>query len=150
MAYKGKFKPKNPKKYRGDPTNIIYRSGWELKLMMYLDDQPNILEWSSEEIVIPYVSPIDNRVHRYFPDFYVKKRTPKGNIEEVLIEVKPESQMVEPKPQANKNGRPSKQYIKEVVTWGVNSAKWAAAESYCAKRGWMFVKMGAKDLGIKF
>ena len=150
VAYKGKFQPKNPSKYKGDPTNIIYRSGWELKLMMYLDTQPNIIKWSSEEIIIPYISPIDNRKHRYFPDFYVMKRTPGGAIEEVLIEVKPEAQMVEPKPRTTKGGRPSKQYIKEVYTWGINSAKWAAAERYCAERGWMFVKMGAKDLGIKF
>ena len=100
MAYQGKFQPKNPAKYKGDPTNVIYRSGWELKLMMYLDTQPNVLQWSSEEVIIPYVSPIDNRIHRYYVDFYVKKRTPGGKIEEMLIEVKPEAQMVEPKPKS--------------------------------------------------
>lgn len=150
MAYQGKFQPKNPQKYQGNPTNIVYRSGWELKLMMYLDTQPNVVGWSSEEIVIPYISPIDNRRHRYFPDFYVKKVTPGGKIEEVLIEVKPEAQMREPVPRKSKTGKPTKQYIKEVYTWGINSAKWAAAERYCALRGWTFVKMGAKDLGIKF
>lgn len=149
MTYQGRFQPKNPSKYRGDPTNVIYRSGWELKLMMYLDNQPNVLQWSSEEIIIPYVSPIDNRIHRYYVDFYVKKLTPGGKIEEMLIEVKPEAQMVEPKPKNTKTGKPSKQYIKEVYTWGVNSAKWAAAEKYCAERGWTFQKMGAKDLGIR-
>lgn len=148
--HQGKFQPKHPEKYKGDPTNIIYRSSWELKLLMYLDNHPNILQYSSEEVVIPYLSPIDGRWHRYFVDFYVKKLTPGGKIEEVLIEVKPESQMVEPKPRNTKNGKPSRQYIKEVYRWGVNSAKWAAAESYCAARGWTFVKMGAKDLGIKF
>jgi trans-aconitate methyltransferase len=72
MAYKGVFKPKNPQKYNGDPTNIIYRSSWELKYMMYLDSHENVLSWSSEEVIVPYRSPIDNKVHRYFPDFVVK------------------------------------------------------------------------------
>jgi len=72
MAYKGRFSPKNPKKYKGDPTNIIYRSGWERRVMVYVDDNPAIIEWSSEEIAIPYLCPTDDRWHRYYPDFVVK------------------------------------------------------------------------------
>lgn len=150
MAYKGKFRPKHPEKYNGNPTNIIYRSGWELKLMMYLDTQANVLSWSSEEVRIPYISPIDSKRHTYFPDFWVKKRTPEGKIEEMIIEVKPEAQMVEPKIQNTKGKRPTKQYIKEVYTWGINSAKWKAAEKFASDRGWKFIKLGAKDLGIRF
>jgi hypothetical protein len=71
--YQGRFKPKNPKKYMGDPTNIIYRSGWEFKLMRYLDVHPDVIEWGSEELIVPYRSPIDGRMHRYFPDFLVKQ-----------------------------------------------------------------------------
>ena len=63
-TYKGFFKPKNPQKYRGDPTNIIYRSGWELKLMLYLDEHKDVVNWGSEELIIPYRSPIDGKVHR--------------------------------------------------------------------------------------
>jgi len=74
MLHQGYFKPKNPQKYKGDPTNIIYRSGWELKFMLYVDSHPEILEWGSEEFSIPYRSPIDGRIHRYFPDFYIKKK----------------------------------------------------------------------------
>lgn len=118
--------------------------------MMYLDTQPNVIQWASEEIIIPYRSPIDNRIHRYFPDFYVKKKNPDGTISEVLIEVKPEAQMKEPKPRHTKGGKPTKQFIKEVYTWGINSSKWRAAEKYCAARGWEWRLMGAKDLGIKF
>ena len=67
-TYKGLFRPKNPSKYRGDPSNIIFRSSWELRFMTYLDAHPDVLEWSSEEFCIPYVSPIDGRIHRYFPE----------------------------------------------------------------------------------
>ena len=82
-AYQGKFKPKNPSKYKGDPTNIVYRSSWELKLMMYLDTHPNVLKWGSEEIVIPYESPVDGRMHRYFPDFFVEQINTEGKKEKI-------------------------------------------------------------------
>ena len=72
MSYKGKFHPTNTKKYRGDVHNIIYRSLWERKFMVYCDKNPDIVEWGSEEIIIPYMSPLDRKRHRYFPDFYIK------------------------------------------------------------------------------
>jgi hypothetical protein len=149
MAYKGIFQPKNANKYRGDPSNIVYRSGWELKLMMHLDSHPDVLEWSSEEIIIPYRSPLDGRIHRYFPDFYVKKRNTNGIIEKVLIEVKPAAQVTPPSIQENKK-KPSKRYIKEVATYVVNQAKWEAAQNYCLDRQWKFMLMTEKELGIKF
>ena len=127
MAYKGKFRPQNPKKYKGDYTKIIYRSGWELKFMNYLDRQPEVISWSSEEIIIPYKSPIDNRFHRYYPDFWVK--TLKG---ESLIEIKPKRQTLPPK----ENPKHRRRYLKEVKTWGINSAKFAAAEQFCKSKGW--------------
>src|SRR6056297_545767 len=105
MAYKGRFKPKNPKKYMGDPTNIIYRSRWELLLMSYCDRHPHVVEWASEEVVIPYRSPIDGRIHRYFPDFLVKRINKKGIKETILIEVKPEYQTVPPQVQSRKTQR---------------------------------------------
>ena len=85
MSYKGKFKPSNYLKYKGDPTKIIYRSLWELKFMNWCDRNENILEWGSEEIAIPYISPVDRRVHRYFPDFYVRTRTRNGGIKRYII-----------------------------------------------------------------
>lgn len=134
MYYKGRFSPKNPKKYAGDPTNIIYRSLWELKVMRYLDENTNILEWRSEEIAIPYISPLDNRYHRYFPDFIIKAKLPDGKTQTMMIEVKPKQQTKEPQ----KKKRITKAYITEVTTWGVNQAKWKAAEEYCLDRGWIF------------
>lgn len=143
MSYKGIFRPTNPSKYKGDPNNVIYRSSWELKLMIYLDRHPEVVQWSSEEIVIPYRSPIDGRLHRYFPDFYVKKQV-NGKVETLLIEVKPK---VQTKPPAVQKKR-TKKYINEVMTWGVNEAKWKAAKNFCEDRDWKFVLMTEKELGL--
>lgn len=145
MSYKGFFKPRNPSKYNGDPSNIIYRSSWEARLMKYLDDHPDVIKWSSEEICIPYRSPIDNKIHRYFPDFVVKKKNQVGVIETLMIEVKPKHQTKPPKVQ----NKPSKKYVNEVYTWGINSAKWKAAKSFCEERKWKFVIMTEDELGIK-
>ena len=87
MAYSGKYRPVNPKKYRGDYKNVIYRSLWELKFMKWCDGNKNVIEWGSEEIIIPYISPVDNRVHRYFPDFYVKAYTKEGKPKNILLKL---------------------------------------------------------------
>lgn len=138
--HKGKFTPKNYGKYRGDPTDIWYRSGWELRVMQHLDANSQIREWSSEEHVIPYVSPLDGRVHRYFPDFWV--RTDSG---EFIIEVKPEKQGQPPK--ARK--RVTQKLVKEAATFAVNEAKWVAATAYCRKRGMEFKIMTERDIGLR-
>ena len=146
MSYKGFFRPKNPAKYKGDPTNIVYRSSWEVKLMSYLDAHPDVVQWASEELIIPYRSPLDNRLHRYFPDFWVKKRSKDGTFETLVIEVKPLKQTKEPIPSSKK----TKQYLREVATWAINQAKWNAAKIYCEDRKWKFITMTEQDLGIKF
>jgi hypothetical protein len=144
MAYKGKFRPSNTKKYRGNPSNIIYRSLLERKFMVYCDLNENILEWGSEEIVIPYRSPLDSRVHRYFPDFYIKVREKNGNVQRYIIEIKPKRQCKEPKVQKEK----TKKYIYEVTEYAKNQAKWKAAEDYCEDRKWQFKVLTEDDLGI--
>lgn len=143
--YKGKFTPKNPKKYMGDPTNIIYRSLWELKFFKYLDETEHVIAWSSEEMYIPYISPVDNRMHRYFPDVVMKAKQKDNTIKTFIIEIKPKAQTKEPEVQKRK----TKKYITEVVTWGVNQAKWKAAEEYCADRKWVFKIITEDELGIK-
>ncbi len=145
MSYKGKYKPKNSTKYKGDPTGIIYRSLWERKFMMYCDSNSNVLEWGSEEIALPYRSPVDNRVHRYFPDFYVKLKENTGKIKKMLIEVKPLKQTMKPK----KPKRKTKGYIYEIYEYAKNQAKWEAAKNYCDDRKWEFKVMTEKELGIK-
>ena len=134
MSYKGRFRPKNHKKYKGDPTKVFYRSLWERRFMHYCDNTPSILEWNSEEIVIPYVSPVDNKVHRYFPDFYIKVRNVSGTVRREIIEVKPKRQCEPPK----KPQRQTKKYLREVQTYGVNQAKFKAAEEYCKNRKYNF------------
>jgi len=145
MAYKGHFKPKNPSKYKGDYTNIIYRSRWELRMMSYFDTHRDVLQWSSEEVVIPYKSPLDGRYHRYFPDFWVKSRQPDGTISESIIEVKPFKETKEPRPNKNKL-----RYMTEVKTYVINKRKWEAAEEFCKKNGWSFDIVTEKELGLTF
>lgn len=138
----GIFKPENPKKYIGDPTNIVYRSGWEKRVMHWCDTNLNVIRWASEEVVIPYVSPIDNKVHRYFTDFYVEALGRDGERRKMIIEVKPKAQTQEPK----KPQRTTKRYITEVMTYGVNQAKWKAAEDYCRHKGWEFLILTEAEL----
>jgi hypothetical protein len=145
MSYKGKYQPSFPKKYKGDPTNIVYRSLWERKFMVYCDTNENILEWGSEELALPYRSPIDNKIHRYFPDFYIKVKESNGEIKKYLIEIKPKKQTIEPIPQKRK----TKGYIYEVYEYVKNQAKWKAAEEFCKDRQWEFKVLTEDHLGIK-
>ena len=145
MSYKGKYQPSYPKKYKGDHTNIIYRSLWERKFMRYCDLNENILEWGSEEIVVPYRSPVDNRYHRYFPDFYIKYKDNNGRIKKSIIEIKPYKQCIEPKVQKRK----TKGYIYEVVEYAKNQAKWNAAREWCLDRGYEFKVLTENELNIK-
>ena len=144
MAYRGKYYPSFPRKYKGDPTNIIYRSLWERKFMVYCDKNTKILEWGSEEIALPYISPHDSRVHRYFPDFYIKVQENTGKIKRYLIEVKPKKQT---KPPA-KPKRQTKGYIREAFEYARNQAKWKAAREFCADRMWEFKVITEQELDI--
>lgn len=150
MAYKGKFRPKNPGKYKGDVTKIIWRSLWELKVMRKLDSHPDVVEWRSEEVAIPYKNPMKRgKTSRYFPDFIVKKRIDENKYQTIMIEVKPEKQLSPPDISKKRNtptGRVSRRFINEAARYEVNKAKWDAAEEYCKQRGWIFVKMTEKHI----
>ena len=145
MAYKGKYKPRCPYMYKGDPTTIIYRSLWERKFMQYCDSNINILEWGSEEMYVWYKSPIDNRPHRYFPDFYIKLKENTGRIKKYIIEVKPKKQTSPPV----KSKLKTKSYMREAFEYAKNQAKWNAAEDWCADRGYEFKILTENELGIK-
>jgi hypothetical protein len=134
MSYKGKFKPSFPEKYVGNPSSIIYRSLWELKFLKYCDTNENILEYASEELAIPYISPVDGKTHKYFPDVYIKVKEPDGSIKKYLIEIKPYKQTIAPP----KPKRQTKGYIYEVYEYAKNQSKWEAAREYCKDRGWTF------------
>ena len=144
-SYKGKYKVRNYRKYKGDPTQVIYRSLWERKFMEWCDKNPTILEWSSEEYIIPYKDPVLRKWRRYFPDFYMKVRETNGKIQKYLVEVKPKRQVEGPKPQQKK----TKQYITEVANYATNTAKWKAAEQYCRDRLWKFKLITEVELRIQ-
>lgn len=141
----GKFKPKNPSKYKGDITNIIYRSSYELKFMQYCDLSENVLSYQSEEFFIPYISPIDGRYHRYFPDFFIKFKDKNGKIRKALIEVKPEKDLKEPEKNPK---RKTKSWAYRVKTWAVNQQKWNAARKFCEEKDWEFKIFTERELGI--
>ena len=140
MSYKGRFRPKNPNKYKGDPRNVVYRSSWEYKFMLWCDQTSSVTEWGSEEIAVPYISPVDGKRHKYYPDFYVKV-----NNKKYMVEVKPAKQTKEPKIQK----KVTKRYITEAYTYATNQAKWKQAREYCADRMWEFKVITEKELGIK-
>jgi len=142
----GKFKPKHPQKYGGDPTNVVYRSSYELKFMQYCDLSESVNEWKSEEFWIPYRSPLDNKVHRYFPDFFVKYKDKNNITRTLVVEIKPAKDLKEP------NHNPPKRtssWVYSVKTWAVNQAKWKAAKEWCADHNYEFKIMTEKDLGIE-
>jgi len=147
MSYKGRYIPANPKKYKGDPQNIIYRSLWERKFMVYCDTSKAIIEWGSEEIIIPYISPWDNKVHRYFPDFYIKVKQSNNSAKKYIIEIKPKKQCSPPDTQPKKK---TVKWLNEVKTWSVNDAKWKHADKWCKDNGMEFKILTEDDLGIRY
>ena len=144
----GFFKPSNPQKYDGDPTKIVYRSSWELKLMRYLDVQPNIISWASEEFHIPYFYDIDQKWHRYFVDFKIKYKSKDGYIKTALIEVKPRAQIDRPKEPKKNTPKAKQRYLTEAAEWIKNQQKWKAATQYCIDRNWEFIILDEYALKI--
>jgi len=143
-TYKGRYRVINPSKYRGDSQDVTYRSSWELKFMKWCDTNPSVLEWGSETIIIPYTSPVDNRVHRYFVDFYIKVQDRNGKINRYLVEIKPAKFTKPPEIPARKTRR----FVQEVFQYGTNQAKWKAANEYCIERSMKFLVLTEVDLGI--
>lgn len=137
----GFFNPENPDKYTGTQP-IVYRSGLELSFFRWCDRNDKVLTWGSESVVIPYQSPKDGKLHRYFVDGVLTLATAEG-VKKYLIEVKPSSQTQPPKP-SNKKKRSTVLY--ESINWAVNSAKWSAAKQWCEKKGYVFAILTEKDL----
>lgn len=140
------FTPKNPMKYIGDVNNIVCRSGIEFRYMKFFDENPSILKYSSEEIIIEYIHPVDRKPHRYFPDFMVQIKTKSGEKKNLLIEIKPSSDLVKPV----KGKKQTKTFLSEAITWEVNQAKWAAAKKWAAKRNMEFKVFTEKEIKLKF
>jgi len=128
MAYSGRYQVMNPKKYKGDHSNVIYRSMWEKYVFMWCDSNPKVKAWSSEEIVVPYYYDVDKRYHRYYPDLKIVMEG-----QTILVEIKPKKETEPPKGQ-----RKTKQYINEGLTYVKNMNKWEAANNFCKDRKWEF------------
>lgn len=142
---KGFFIPKNKSKYVGNPDQIIWRSTWELKIMGILDGNPNVIYWSSEELVIPYYDPIRGCNRRYFPDFLVKIRTSTGEVKTAILEVKPDYQTNLRKPPPK---RMSRKFISEAMDVATNHAKWEAATKFAKEQGWEFRVVTEKNFSF--
>ena len=138
-SYKGLYKPTNPKKYVGNPNQIVYRSLLERRFMRYCDLNPDIEYWASEELPIRYYNPLDKKYHRYFPDFIIK--TIKND--KFVIEIKPSRQTAKPKTPKKK----TKSYMRENFEYIKNQAKWAAAKNYCEDNNMKFKIITEKELG---
>jgi len=144
MSYSGKYKIKKPEKYAGNPNSVVYRSLWERQAFKWCENNPKVKLWNSEEIVVPYKSTVDKKLHRYFVDLLIQL----DNKETYLIEIKPQNQTVPPK----KRSRKTKKYINEVVTYAKNQDKWEAATQFAEHKGWKFqvwTEETLKNLGIK-
>ena len=132
----GFYTPTNPEKYIGDVKKIVYRSSWELEFNKFLDHNANVLKWGSESVAIPYLKPTDQRVHRYYPDYFVVYQDKDGNEHRELIEIKPSSQA--------KLSKKAKLY--EQITYAINVAKWESAQKWCDKYGVKFRILTEKEL----
>ena len=142
--HQGRYTPINKDKYKGDITNIIWRSSWEFRFLRWCDTNPSVLEYSSEETVIPYRCGTDGKIHRYFCDFRIKVKASNGDIRTYLVEVKPYKETLPPKTQ----GKKTRRYLQESFTYIKNQSKWEAARQYCADRNWHFIIITEKELGL--
>lgn len=128
----GYYVPKHPEKYIGDVNKIVYRSSWEYKMDEFLDNNPNVLQWASESIAVPYVKPTDGKIHKYYPDYYVKYRNKQGEIIEEILEVKPQKQT------RRSRTRNPKNKLFEDIQFAINVAKWKYCQEFCNKHNIKF------------
>lgn len=144
MAHKGRFFPRNPQKYLGNPHSIVFRSAWERTFMEYCDTTTHILQWASEELIVPYYFVGDSRWHRYYPDFVVNVQTTQNEKQTWMVEIKPFAQSQPPKSRGRNVSQ--RRQIREAVEYAKNQAKWTAAKAFCHNKGWRFVVLTEKDL----
>ena len=139
----GKYIPLNPNKIIGDATKIQFRSSWEKKVMYYFDTSTSILKWGSECMFIPYRSPKDNKIHRYFIDFVIVTKDLQDKYKVTLIEVKPYAQTKVPRKTERKA---EKTYMTEGITYLVNQAKWQSAQEYCDQKKYQFLILTENEI----
>lgn len=128
MAIHGRYTLRNPTKYIGNPNNIIFRSSWELRVFAFLDNSKAVLRWCSEEFSIPYISPLDNRMHQYFPDLFLIYLDKDGMAHKEIVEIKPLKETI----------LTEKSTDHDKKAWIVNQAKWTAARAFASSKGATF------------
>lgn len=143
------FYPRNPQKYKGDPTQIIMRSSWETRFAHWADTNPSIVAWNSERVLIPYISPRDGRQHTYYVDFWVQVRNRAGATKSYLIEIKPLKECFPPDYSSAKRHPPMQKILEEELTYKVNQAKWDSAKRFARQRGAEFMVLTERELGLE-
>ena len=144
MSYKGRYTLKHPEKYAGTAKKVVYRSLWERQAFKWCENNPNVKMWNSEEVVVPYKSTVDKKLHRYFVDLLIQM----NDKSTYLVEIKPKKETKPPK----KPKRQTKRYINEQLTFIKNQDKWEAAAEFAEHKGWKFqvwTEETLKNLGIK-
>jgi len=151
MRYnQGNYKLINPRKYAGNPNNIVYRSGWEKKFFIWADTNPRVVKWNSEEVVIPYYHKSDKKMRRYFTDALIQYKKSDGNSINYLIEIKPHSQTIPPKRPKTSTRKTTAKYIREMLTYAKNSDKWTTAMAYAKKNDMEFILLTEHNNFVKF
>lgn len=138
----GLYKPLNSSKYVGKGLPV-YRSGWELKFFRWCDRNSNVLEWASESVIIPYINKADGKVHRYYTDGIIALKEG-DSIVRYIVEIKPSKQLLPPEPGNKKNST----VLYENYRYIQNQSKWEAAKKWCDKKGYRFIVLTEKELGI--
>lgn len=123
----GKYHVKNPEKYMGK-RSPSYRSSWEFTFMSFCDNNPAVLNWSSESIKIPYFNPVLGKQTIYVPDFLVVYEDKNSRKHTELVEIKPSTETT----------MESAKSYKDKLMVAINMAKWAAADSWCKANNMRF------------
>lgn len=134
----GYFTPKNPEKYRGDLTKIIYRSSWEFKFLEYCDNHSRVIEYASEPHGIPYFNPILKKVSTYWIDCYMSTRNQDDSVTKWLIEIKPNKYLSPPEAPTRLTEKQTLNYARHAKMYIINDAKFKAARAYAAEKGMKF------------
>ena len=145
-THKGRYLPRNPEKYKGDPSNIQYRSSWERTFMKWLDLNEKVRDWASEEVAVPYFDPVQKKWRSYYPDFMVRYVASDGLIITEMVEIKPYAETQQPKKNPQ---RRTKSWEYSVYTYINNQAKWEAAKKFCEDKGIRFRIVTEYELGLK-
>lgn len=143
----GKYSAQNPNKYKGT-LPIVFRSSWERRVFYFLDMHPNIIEWASESVIIPYKYQVDNKMHRYYIDVNFILNDRDGNQKRYIIEIKPYDQTIPPQTPKKKTPKAMQRYNNSVLAYQKNQDKWTAAEAWAKQNGYIFSIWTEKTLGI--